>query len=157
MYIIVGIDPGKTMGIACLDLSGGLVFAGHSANEGLSWAVSTLSSVGIPVIVAGDKQNPSRMVRRINAAVGARLFTPEKEESIAEKRAIGNGARLSNQHERDAYVAAVSAFKRYSSKFRQAEHAAREMGISDIDGIKAKVVMKHSIDEAIGGRRANRR
>ena len=59
MYLIVGVDPGKTIGIACLDLKGRLVYSGHYPNESLESVIGEIKRVGTPIIVAGDKTHPA--------------------------------------------------------------------------------------------------
>ncbi len=156
MYLIVGIDPGKTTGIACLDLKGRLVLTNHKQFAGLDWITGTINCAGTPVIVASDKREASETVRKINAAFNSRLFCPERELRIHEKRAAAKAALIKDPHERDAYVAAISAYNAYANKFKQIEHIALE-GRGDPEAIKAKVVEKYSINEAMGNRKANRR
>ena len=157
MRIIAGIDPGKTVGIACIDLNGRLVFGTHAAGLGIDWIIEQIRSVGTPVIIASDRQNPSALVRKVNASFNARLFSPEKELGLDAKMHLGRSASVKNPHERDAYAAAISAYKHYANKFNQAEHLARDRSVDDIDRIKARVVLKYSIDEAISNRPAGRK
>ena len=157
MYIIVGIDPGKTSAIAAIDLNGKLVHSAHKTFAGVDWLTKEIRSVGIPVIIAGDNPEVSPVVRRINAAFNARLFTPSKELPVMEKRLIAKGSYIKDPHERDAYAAAVKAYRNYTNKFKQAEHIANEISFKDVDMIKAKVVSRYSISEAIENRKANRR
>lgn len=157
MYIIAGIDPGKTCGIACLDLNGRLVLKDHRIYGGFNWMVSAIGNAGIPVIVASDKPGASDIVKRINSAFNSRLFSSEREFRIAEKRDAARNLQIKDPHERDAYTAAISAYHAYENKFKQIEHLGRQRNIPDIDIIKAKVVGKRSISEAIENRNANRK
>lgn len=156
MYLIVGVDPGKTIGLACLDLKGRLVFSGHYPNETTESVIGEIKAAGTPIIVAGDKVNPSELVRKINASFGARLFSPRKEFSMDLKRRIGRSATLTNQHECDAYAAALSAYNHYSNKFHQIDQMGGKEE-SELESIKRQVVTKHSIYEAETGRKANRK
>jgi len=155
MYLIVGIDPGKTCGIACLNLDGSLIFKDHKRFGGTDWIISTLNGIGTPVIVASDKPQASDMVKKINTAFNATLFTPDREYKIGEKRMTGKNLGIKDPHERDAYTAAINAYRNYANKFKQIEHIAPKN--TDIDEIKAKVVGKYSIREAIENRKANRK
>jgi predicted RNase H-like nuclease (RuvC/YqgF family) len=156
MLLIVGIDPGKTIGIACIDLKGKLVHSGHYPNETMETVIGEIKRVGVPIIVAGDRANPSELVRKINASFGAHLFSPKREFSMDLKRRMGRSATLTNQHECDAYSAAVSAYNHYSNKFHQIDHIG---GIEEreLENIKRQIVTKHSVHEAQTGKRANRR
>jgi len=157
MYIIAGIDPGKTSAIACIDLNGRIVFRDHKTFAGMDWFVKTLSGLGTPVIIASDRPSPSEMVRKINSAFNSRLYSPERELRIEEKRVEAREIGIKNPHERDAYVAAISAYRTYSNKLKQAEHAAMEKGYNNTDEIKARVLSKRSIDEALRDIKANRK
>ncbi|MDE1868867.1 MAG: DUF460 domain-containing protein [Candidatus Micrarchaeota archaeon] len=157
MHIIVGVDPGKTCGIACLDMNGRLVFSTHKTFASTDWIVSEVSKIGIPSIIAGDKPAGSEAIRKINAAFNARLFTPSKELTIDEKRGLGKTYGIKDPHERDAFAAALKAYNSYSNKFNQVERIAANGSIDDIDALKAKIVSKYSINEAIGNKKANRK
>lgn len=157
MYTIVGIDPGKTAGIVAIDLNGKLLAKTHRRFAGNDWLVRTIRELGTPVIIASDKPNASMVVKKINATFNSKLFLPNKELKIEEKREIAEAMNIRDPHERDAYVAAVKAFRAYANKFKQAEHIAVNNKLSNIDEIKAKVVEKYSINEAITNRRANRK
>jgi hypothetical protein len=157
LYIIAGVDPGKTCGIACLDLNGNLVFNDHMMHGGFDWLVSTIGRIGTPVIVAGDKPGASEMVKRINSAFNSRLFCPEREFRITEKRNAVKKLKIKDPHERDAYAAAIAAYHAYENKFKQIERKAHQNNFPDIDNIKAKVVGRHSINEAVENKKANRK
>lgn len=156
MYLIVGVDPGKTIGIACLDLKGRLVSSGHYPNENLEHVVDSIKRAGTPIIVAGDKAIPSELVRKVNTSFGAHLFSPRRESSTGLKKRLGRAAELTNQHECDAYSAALFAYNRYSNKFNQIDHMGGK-GDSELEDIKRQVVTKRSVYEAVCGLKSNRR
>lgn len=156
MYLIIGVDPGKTIGVACLDLRGRLVSSGHYPNESLETVVEKIKSVGTPIVVAGDRTHASDLVRKVNASFGGHLFSPKREFSMDLKRKLGRSASLANQHECDAYAAALSAYNHYANKFNQINRLGGR-GEDEIEKIKRQVVTKHSIYEATTGRKANRR
>jgi uncharacterized protein len=156
LYLIAGIDPGKTCGIACLDLNGNLVFKDHKTFGGADWLITTLNNIGTPVIVASDKPQPSTLVRKINSAFNSKLFCPDRELKITEKRMAAKNLGIKDPHERDAYTAAISAYRAYANKFKQVEHLTPKSDYN-IDEIKAKVVGKYSIKEALENKKANRR
>jgi uncharacterized protein len=157
MYIIAGIDPGKTCGIACVDLKGNLVFRAHKAYGGPDWLIGTLNGIGTPVVIASDKPVASGIVRKVNTAFNSKLFSPDREFRIEEKRMAAKALGIKNPHERDAYIAAISAYNAYANKFKQIEHIASGRKYNDVEEIKAKVISKYSIREALENRKANRR
>jgi hypothetical protein len=157
LHTIAGIDPGKTSAIAVIDLNGRLIYSAHKTFAGVDWLIKEISSAGTPIVIASDRPEVSPTIRKVNAAFNARLFYPNKELMTEEKRLIAKGADLDNQHERDAYAAAVKAYRFYTNKFKQAEHIARERSAENVDLIKAKVVGRYSISEAMTNKEANRR
>jgi len=157
MYIIVGIDPGKSVGIACLDLNGNLIMASHMSNVGMGWVTNAINGVGTPAIIAGDKPEAGALVRKINAHFNSRLFLPAREFKIEEKRMAAKRAGIKNPHERDAYVAAISAYHAFANKFKQIERKAALERYANPEQIKAKVISKYSVKEAAEGKKANRK
>jgi predicted RNase H-like nuclease (RuvC/YqgF family) len=157
MHLIVGIDPGKTAAIACVDLDGRIVYLSHKAEVGVDWLTSSIAAVGIPSIIAADKQKGTYAIRKISAYFNARVFYPDRDIGVEEKREIARAARIKDSHERDACAAALKAYGHFRNKLDQAAHIARERGAMDIDRIKAKVLDRYSIDEAISDRKANRK
>ena len=71
-----------------------------------------------------------------------------------EKRELSKGLNIKNVHERDAYVAARKAFNAYKSKFMQIDSSVEAQRREEI---KAKVIKKFSISEALENKKAGRR
>jgi hypothetical protein len=157
MHTLVGIDTGKTCGIACIDFNGRLVAHTHNRFAGVEWIVSEIRKVGTPVVIAADKPVPSELIKKINAAFNARLYVPESEFSAKEKRSASKGSEIRDIHERDAYFAVMKAYHTFANKLKQAERIAAESGTLDVNEIKAKVLKRYSISEAITGKEANRK
>jgi len=157
MHIIVGVDTGKTSAIACLSLDGKLLYSAHKRQADESWFISMIHSIGMPVIIASDKTRPTNNnIRKINATFNATIFYPEKVITQKEKKQLAKVTGLKDQHERDAYSAALKAYNAHSNKLRQAERIASSMHISNTDAIKAKVIKRYSVKEAIENRVAHR-
>ncbi|HUC38559.1 MAG TPA: DUF460 domain-containing protein [Candidatus Acidoferrum sp.] len=155
-HIIVGVDPGKTSAIACLSLDGKLLHHSHMVNAGLSWMLENIRMVGTPSIIATDRRVVGQAIKKINAAFNARIYHPERDIPVSEKRELGRSVRIKDPHERDAYSAAFKAYHMYANKLNQAEHISREKSVDDTDRIKAKIIDRYSISEAISGSKANR-
>ncbi len=156
MHLIVGIDTGKTCAVSCLDLNGRLVYAAHKTFAGAGWFVGMVKDVGIPALIACDKE-PNDVARKVAASFNTRLFYPKREMASLEKRQITRPFGLTNRHEMDALSAAIKAYNRYSNKLHQAEHISRNRSVEDLDAVKAKIISRYSIDEAITNKIANRR
>ncbi len=154
-HLIVGIDCGKTSAIACLDLDGRIVRMAHKRFAGEGWIISELSRTGIPSVIATDRKIPGRAIKRINAAFNARLFYPESDMTTEEKMRLVKDKGIQNRHEQDAYSAAIKAYNSYSNKLKQVSHIVGPG--ADAEGIKAKVIRKFSVREAILNKNPNRR
>lgn len=154
-HLIVGIDTGKTAALACLDLDGNVAKLATGRFMGLQWFVDTIKETGSPVMIACDKKRPDSLVEKLAAIFDAVLFVPQSDISVMKKKDL-TARRFSNLHERDALAAAATAYNSYSSKLRQAERIAREQN-AEADRIKAMVIKKYSVYEAVTNRNAGRR
>ncbi len=154
-HLIVGIDPGKTAAIACLDLDGNVTRLATARFAGLQWFVDEIARAGTPVIIAGDKKRPDSLVEKLASIFDAALFVPVTDISVLKKKDLtGNG--FSNLHERDALAAARTAYRAYAGKLRQAERLALA-GNAESERVKAMVIRKYSVHEAITHKEAGRR
>jgi predicted RNase H-like nuclease (RuvC/YqgF family) len=146
-YIIVGLDPGTTTGIAALNLSGELVdltsTRGLSSSEVIEW----IAARGRSLVVATDVYPTPGSVEKVKRAFNAVLYSPGGDIPAEEKIALGKEFGYKNDHERDALAAAISAFKKYKNKFLLVEKKSPPE--IDPDEVKALVVRGYSIENAI--------
>jgi uncharacterized protein len=146
-YIIVGLDPGTTTGIAALNLSGDLVDLISSRAMSSSDVIEWIAARGRPLVVATDVFPTPGAVEKVKRAFNAVLFSPGADMPGVEKIALGREVGYRNDHERDALAAAFSAFKKYRNKFLQVvKKAPAEI---DPDEVKALVVRGYSIENAV--------
>jgi hypothetical protein len=146
-YIIVGLDPGTTTGIAALNLRGELVDLISSRAMSSSDVIEWIAARGRSLIVATDVSPTPGAVEKVKRAFNAVLFSPGADMAGEEKIALGRELGYKNDHERDALAAALSAFRKYKNKFIQVEKKAPAE--VDPDEIKALVVRGYSIENAI--------
>ena len=146
-YIIVGLDPGTTTGIAALNLRGELVDLISSRAMSSSDVIEWIAARGRSLIVATDVSPTPGAVEKVKRAFNAVLFSPGADMAGEEKIALGREVGYKNDHERDALAAALSAFRKYKNKFIQVEKKAPAE--VDPDEIKALVVRGYSIENAI--------
>lgn len=158
-HLVVGLDVGKNSAIACLDLHGNTVLLMHGTSMGFDGMVEVIRNAGVPSVIAGDKKHTNALVRRINAAFNSRLFEPQADITLEEKRNAVKGTGIKNEHERDAYAAAFKAYNYYVSKLRHVERVAskRSFHEREADMVMSKVISRYSVSEALEGRKANRR
>ncbi|MGC8571900.1 MAG: DUF460 domain-containing protein [Candidatus Micrarchaeia archaeon] len=149
MHIIIGLDTGKTIAIAALDLNGKLIITMHKSSVNVEWIIHEIEKIGSPSIIAYDKIQPQEIVKKVSAAFNCKIYLPHNTITVKEKQQIAKTYNIKNAHERDALTSAIKAYNYYSNKLNQVEHKARENSIEDIDYLKAKVINKHSVKEAI--------
>ncbi len=146
-YIIVGLDPGTTTGIAALNLSGELVDLISSRAMSSSDVIEWIAARGRPLVVATDVFPTPGAVEKVKRAFNAVLYTPGADVPAEEKIAMAKEFGYKNDHERDSLAAAVSAFKKYKNKFLLVEKKVPSE--IDPDEVKALVVKGYSIENAI--------
>jgi predicted RNase H-like nuclease (RuvC/YqgF family) len=118
-YLIVGLDAGIKTGYAILDLHGALIASGVEKEASDERIVRLISGSGIPLLIASDTRPPSHFVQKTAARLNIRVFHPKESMSREEKRIIGR--EIADPHIRDAYAAAVKAFRHYQNRLRQIE------------------------------------
>lgn len=117
MYLIIGLDPGINVGYAALDLNGKLVGAGVTKQKSADKVVVLISQIGIPLLVACDVSKPPSFVKSVAAKFNVKVFCPSKNLTQESKRFMSPEAM--NHHIRDAYAAALKAYRKYSNRFRR--------------------------------------
>jgi len=145
-YLIIGMDPGTTTGLAALNLRGELVDLTSGREISPSDAIEWIAERGKPLIVATDVFPTPGAVEKVKRAFNAVLFSPGEALAAEEKILLARPYGYRNDHERDALAAAASAFKRYRNKFHQVE---RKAAGADPEEVKAQVVRGLSIDRAL--------
>ena len=102
--------------------------------------VKIISAVGIPAIIASDVHPSPRFVDKVAARFNVKVHSPGKNLTKLEKREIG--AALFDQHIRDAYAAAVKAYRKYANRLRQIEYS----DLADKDKLKYLVITGQPIN-----------
>ncbi len=135
--LIIGIDPGTTVGYAAIDFEGGVVRTHSEKNLDLNSLISELISLGKPLIIASDKEYNPDFVYRLAVKLGARVVSPDYDLKVDEKRGIVKGIKTNNQHEVDALASAFFALKKIGSLLKKinifVEHYQKE-------GIKQQLI-----------------
>ena len=117
-HIIVGIDPGATFGIAAVGLDGRKISL-RSTLGGFSDAARMIETMGTPSLVACDTNPAPEAALRLASYFSCRLYVPRQSVREEDKRSVARGAGTTNTHERDAYCAAVFAYRSHANKLRQ--------------------------------------
>lgn len=113
--------------------------------------VKILSGFGVPVIIASDTHPPSSFVQKIAARLNVKVFSPKESMTKLEKREIGSA--IEDVHVRDAYAAAVKAYRKYQNRLRQIEKMDLES--MEKEKLKRMVFGGKRIADALAGQKAN--
>lgn len=146
-YLIVGIDPGTTIGIAILDLNGELLKLQSSRQMTMADVIEFIWSIGKPVIVASDVVPMPFTVEKIRRAFQAVPYTPRQDISVETKYEIAGKFGYGNDHERDALTAAVEACKYWRHKFSGI--IKRVPPGVDLDEVKAGIIRGLSLEQIL--------
>ncbi|MGB9709800.1 MAG: DUF460 domain-containing protein [Infirmifilum sp.] len=150
-YLIVGVDPGISTGVAVLGLSGEIISVFSRRWLSRSQLLRIILQYGRPVIVATDVNPPPSYVRKIAAQVGATLYVPPRSLSVEEKRRLAEGYMgVENTHQRDALAAAMRALREYRGKFDEVEREAVKYNVPfPMDYAKYLVIRGVPVSNAI--------
>lgn len=117
--LIVGIDPGTTVGYTILDLQGKTVAIDSAKELDLDTIVAKITAAGIPLAVGCDKAKVPGFVESFATKVGAKLFWPEEDLKVEEKRELTKGRSFRNSHELDSLASALFAFRKIEGLLRR--------------------------------------
>lgn len=150
--VIVGIDPGITVGIGAIDLNGKVVAVHSERNMSVGDIFRFISDVGHPVVVATDVSPAPGLVEKIASSFKAILFIPRESLRVEEKNEIikSLGVEVDDDHQRDALAAAYKAYLRFKSKLDHVDARLRELGLQRKENeVKALVLQGYNLGEAI--------
>jgi len=146
LYLIVGIDAGIKTGYVILNLEGELIAAGVEKEASHERIVKIISDFGTPSLVATDVRPPPKFVQKIAARFSSPLFVPQKSILVEEKKKIGKG--IVDPHIRDAYSAAVKAFRHYANRLRQVDKM--DEGKAKKEKLKHLLIRGHALGKMKG-------
>lgn len=141
--LFCGIDPGRNVGLALLDLSGNLLGTFSKRGVGVEKLIGKIYEHGRPVVIATDVSEVPHFVEQIKGKCNSKVFHPKKDIPTAEKWEIVRelGADVGNTHERDALVAAFMAYTKYKDKFSKIDKITSYLPIPvDSGEIKERVI-----------------
>ncbi len=158
-WIIVGYDPGLTVGIAILDLSGNVISIKSCKEMPKADVITHIISHGKAILIATDVYPAPKMVKKLAASLNSKIYSPSKTFTVSSKtelvdtylNEISSTKFPDNAHERDALAAAIKTYKHYQKKLTQIEKRAEKLDLSldEIDEIKSMVIKGIPITKAI--------
>lgn len=126
-FLIVGLDPGATVGYAILDLDGGLVEV-NSFKGNLDQAVKIISNKGKVIIIGTDVMNTPKFIQKFSARINAKVIVPERDLLYIRKKKLtkeylkDKELKLKNKHEMDALASALFAYKSFKGLFNKIDN-----------------------------------
>lgn len=134
MLVIVGLDPGTTVGLAVLNLRGGLISTESFRNKSSEEVIQKIYSTGRPLAIGSDKQKIPKYISDICSKTGAKPIAAKDDLSIKEKEQITSvyDTASSNSHERDALAGAFIAYKELRPTIEKLRAKTSEQGFESI-------------------------
>ncbi len=123
--IIVGIDPGTTLGYAILDLYGNLIKVASSKNFPINSLVNEVIRYGKVTVVGTDVRPTPKFVIEFAAKNGSKIIPPDESLKVVEKRRLVSqlNTTVKNRHELDALASALFAYKKINLLFIKIDKA----------------------------------
>lgn len=130
--IIVGLDPGITVGLAILDLKGNILSLTSRRDMQRSDVIKEIDEYGRPIIIACDVKPAPDSVEKIASTFGSKLFSPEDDLSVNEKVELTKGIKLKDDHQQDALASAIKAYRSYRKVIEKIEQTLERANQMDL-------------------------
>jgi hypothetical protein len=166
--IIVGFDPGLTVGLAILDLEGKILFIGSFKEISRADVIKNIIKYGKTVLIATDVYPPPKTVKKLASILNSRIHSPyhvmsvesktelvdaylKLKSSVDHSKVVPSHEISQNAHERDALAAAVKTYRDYQNKLLQIEKRAKSFNLpaDAVDNVKIMVINDVPITKAI--------
>ncbi len=144
--MIVGIDPGTTVGCAVLDCSGSLIKLYSEKHMNLNSVISKVIKMGKPVAVACDVKKAPHFIEKFSAKTRAKLVAPDKDLLQRDKEILTEDFRkiIKNNHQRSALAAALHAYGMLEPLLvKIMKKLARKDNIDIFDDVAAMVLTRN--------------
>jgi uncharacterized protein len=143
--IIVGIDPGTTLGYALLHLDGQIIRVHSSREFTKASLIKEIIQYGKPFIVGCDKKKIPEYVSEFGIKQGSILIKPPEDLSVKEKRDLVKGFLYDNAHEMDALASALYAYKKLRNQITKISFFIEKEKITDSADVIFSLVMKNNL------------
>ncbi|MEM4481784.1 MAG: DUF460 domain-containing protein, partial [Desulfurococcaceae archaeon] len=153
--VILGIDPGTSIGVAVIDLNGVPLLVESYKNPDREQLIENVLSKGKPIIVSVDTSKSPEYAKKIATILGSVLYTPSEDLSVEEKQRIAldinriYNVEIVDSHARDALASAVKAYKQIKPIIDEVESKLRGLRGVDRDEIVAHIVRGRPLSEVL--------
>ena len=119
--LIIGIDPGTTLGFAILNFEGKILKVSSSKTYNLSSLINEVIRYGQPLIVGPDKKNIPKFVSEFAKKVGAHVVRISEDMAVKDKKELIKRWRTNNDHERVKHTNNNRAINRHQWDYQALE------------------------------------
>ncbi len=143
--IIVGIDPGTTVGVAVLDLNGKVVKTFSHREYDLSSLIKDITGFGRVLAVGTDKARVPGFVETFAIKVGAKILSPREDLAFDKKRMLVEDEHSKNSHEFDAIASAMFAYSELLQLLSKIEVTLKKLKKENLAEKVTELVVKKEI------------
>lgn len=143
--MIVGVDPGTTVGWAILSLKGEVVSVGSRRNIDSDSLLKEIMNKGRALVVGCDKAKTPFLAQSIAAKFGAKVVSPNYDLLVDEKRELAKHFKTDNAHELDALASALFAYNKVLPLLRRVERALEKDGKTRFFEKVVEIVLKENM------------
>ncbi|MBD3354518.1 DUF460 domain-containing protein [Candidatus Woesearchaeota archaeon] len=144
-FLIVGIDPGTTLGYAVLNLKGDKLNIDSSKKLNLNKLISKIINIGKPLAIGCDVSPAPSFVENFSVKTGSKLIEPDTDLTIKEKKELTKKYRLKNDHQRDALASSLYAYKILKPLLDKIRKRLKQLNKQDLFDKVAQTVIKNNI------------
>lgn|SRR3989338_2249246 len=142
--LVMGIDPGTTVGYAILDVEGKIVEINSKRELFLSSLINISLNHGKVLAVGTDKKNVPGFIENFSAKTGALKISPDHDLLVSEKKEMVE-FETKNHHEFDALASAVYAYNSIKTLLRKIRVFAEKNSKKEIEEKIIEFVVKQGI------------
>ena len=154
--LIVGIDPGLTIGLSIMDLNGRILKISSYREASRGQIIREITNYGKPSLICVDVYPYPAYVEKISAVLNSRLYTPRSVMTVSEKNEISRklamqqGVNVKNAHQRDSLASAYKGYAKFRSEFEKIERNYRDVYDKSLrDEIKNLLVKGKTLADAV--------
>ncbi|MHA1550849.1 MAG: DUF460 domain-containing protein [Candidatus Heimdallarchaeaceae archaeon] len=153
--LIVGLDPGLTIGLSIMDLNGRILKIASFREASRGQIIREITKYGKPTLICVDVYPYPSFVEKVAATLNARTYTPRSVMTVSEKNEISrklamqHGILVKNAHQRDSLASAYKGYTKFKNEFENIERKYYDKFDRSIrDEIKNLIVKGKSLIEA---------
>ncbi len=155
--LIVGVDPGTTVGYAILDTRGKVLKLKSSKQLEINSLIEEIVELGSVLAIGTDKRKVPGLIDKAAAVIGAKAIAPKEDLAVSEKDELASGIKTATMHEKDALAAAMFAYKELEPLLDKIRKVLDVQGKAEFYGKVAETVVLDGINIKDALRKAEER